>query len=63
LQGCKVIVLSGITEHRYQREEIHSIEACDALKKRTEKEIADEEKKSAIRRKVEEVRKKQEDGK
>jgi len=41
---------------RYQRTELLSIEACEELRKLAEKEILDVEKKSAVRRKVEEAR-------
>ena len=41
---------------RYQRTEVLSIEACEELRKRAEKEILDAEKKSAVRRKVVEAR-------
>jgi hypothetical protein len=40
---------------RYQRDEILSIEACEELRKRTDQEIATAEKKSAIRRKIEQA--------
>jgi hypothetical protein len=43
---------------RYQREEILSTEACEELKKRADKEIDAAERKSAVRRKVEEAQKK-----
>jgi hypothetical protein len=44
---------------RYQREEIASVQARETLKKRTEKEISDAEKKTAIRRKVDKAKSKQ----
>jgi hypothetical protein len=43
------------TNYRYQRDELMSEEACEELRKRTDKEIADAEKKSAIKRKLEQV--------
>jgi NAD(P)-dependent dehydrogenase (short-subunit alcohol dehydrogenase family) len=45
-------------EAKYQREELSSAEHWETLKRQTDKEIADAEKKSAIRRKVEEAKKK-----
>jgi NAD(P)-dependent dehydrogenase (short-subunit alcohol dehydrogenase family) len=45
---------------RYQRDELFSVEACEELKKRTDKEISDAEKKSAIRRNVEQAKAKSE---
>jgi hypothetical protein len=46
------------TNWRYQREEISSPEACEELKKRADTEIETAEKKSAVRRKLEEAEKK-----
>lgn len=45
-------------EAKYQRKEVLSVDEWKSLKKRTDREIADAEKKSAIRRKVEEAKKK-----
>ena len=44
------------TNGRYQREELFSADKCEELRKQTDKQIADAEKKSAIRRKVDEAK-------
>jgi hypothetical protein len=54
--GRQGILSFEFSDIRYQRDELKSIEACDELRKRTDKEIADAEKKSAIRRKVEQAK-------
>jgi hypothetical protein len=48
-------ILFICTNYRYQRDELMSEEACEELRKRADKEIADAEKKSAIKRKLEQV--------
>jgi hypothetical protein len=53
---AKYILFIEFTYSRYQRTELLSIEACEELRKRAEKEILDAEKKSAVRRKVVEAR-------
>ena len=58
LSRSKVHPLAAMTDHRYQRDELYNTEKWEELRKRTDKEIADAEKKSAIRRKVEEAKKK-----
>ena len=57
---AKYIQSWEIANSRYQRDELLSVEACEELKKRTDKQISDAEKKSAIRRKVEQAKAKNE---
>jgi len=42
-------------EAKYQRDELLSVEACEELRKRTDKDILDAEKRSAVRRKIEQA--------
>jgi hypothetical protein len=46
------VCFKTISDNRYQRNELTSVEACDELKRRTDLEIAEKEKMSAIRRKL-----------
>lgn len=51
LSGSKVRFSFGFAHDRYQRDEIFSVEKCEELKRRIDKEISDVEKRAAARRK------------
>jgi len=51
-KDARCVYFNIISDNRYQRDELTSVEACDELKRRTDLEIAEKEKMSAIRRKI-----------